>query len=213
MNGARGMAELVAAAFTAGVVDRLAVLAAADQAADRELPEGAVAEPGLVTANPLPPELVQLEDWPFVSVVPARTPLYRRTDAGAGADTYLVTYEMRALVWATGPGYAETSAGRDRLVQALVELLLTEGSLGPDAAVLRETISVDWSPIGMDEDLEALVSAAAITFTAGRSELLELAPSALDSDPDGWDLEAPASPGGYGDTLGPIGGPPPEGTV
>lgn len=209
MIGARGAAQLLLDALAARVVARLALL----EASAGELPEGAVAEPRLLSATPLPPETVGLDDWPFITATPARSPAHRRMDAGGSHDTYLVTHELRLVVWTTGAGFVETDASRDRLVLALVELLLTEGLLGTEAVVMRETIAVDWSPIGVDEDLAATVGAAAITCTVGVEELLELDPPAVDSDPAGWDLEAAAAPGASGDTLGRIGGPPPDGSV
>lgn len=209
MIGARGAAQLLLDALAARIVARLALLEASAGA----LVEGAVAEPRLLSATPLPPETVGLDDWPFITATPARSPAFRRTDAGTVADTYLATHELRLVAWVTGPGYVETDAARDRLVLALVELLLTEGLLGTDAAVLRESIAVDWSPIGVDEDLAATVGAAAITCTVGVEELLELEPGPTDSLADGWALEVDAAPGAFGDTLGRIGGPPPDGTV
>lgn len=209
MIGARGAAQLVLDALAARIVARLELL----EASRGPLPDGAVAEPRLLSATPLPPETVGLDDWPFITATPARSPAFRRMDAGDAADTYLVKHDLRLVVWATGPGYVETDAGRDRLVLALVELLCTEGLLGTEAAVMRESIAVDWSPIGVDEDLAATVAAAAITVTVAVEELLELEPGPTDSLPDGWALEVDAAPGPDGDTLGRIGGPPPDGTV
>lgn len=209
MIGARGACQRVVDGFRAGVVARLAAL----DDPDAPLPDGAVAEPRLLAAAPLPPETVPLDDWPFVTVNPGQTTRLLRTDTEGAEDVYLVTYQLTALAWCTGPGFTETDAGRDRLVQALVELLLTEGTFGTDAAVLRETISVNWAPTGVDEALEAIVSAAAIAFTLGVEEGLAPVDPPEVSDPDGWVTEVDAVPAGWDDTLNEFGGAPPPGTV
>lgn len=214
MRGAYGTAQAVADGIVERVVgelDRLELEAG-------PLPGGVVAEPALITAAPLPPEAVPIDDWPFVAVTPARTPRYVRTDIGADADTYLVAHDLRVVVWARSADWTSTALARDRATQAVLQVLLAgEGAFGGgDLVVDRATVSVDWSPVGHDDVLEAIVAAAAITFTVGSQELLVRAIAGARPVDDGvhppaWNPDVGVT--AVGDTQEIPGGAPPPGTV
>lgn len=179
MRGPDGVAAAIAAHLVTrlpGEVDRLAgeLGVVTTDPLNPDVPD-LDAMPRIVATAPIPTGDVGIADWPFVVVLVRRMRKQLRVDVAAtGAVVYEREYPVRVFGWARGDGYHITRAVRDRLVLALVETMLRWQSFGTDGEmrVREDTLTEEYSDVGVDEDLGATVAAGYLEVVVVATETL-----------------------------------------